>query len=49
MEQPVVLVGNYSATFPLPNKQDIELAEPLDEFLVIELDAEELQRFEPFE
>jgi len=37
------------ATYPLPNRQEIELGEPRDEFVIIELDAEEISRFEPFE
>ena len=49
MEQLAVSRGRYLATFPLPNRQEIELVEPRDEFVIIELDAEEISRFEPFE
>ena len=44
-----VFHGRYLATYPLPNRQEIELGEPRGEFVIIELDAEEISRFEPFE
>ncbi len=49
MEQLVVSHGRYLATYPLPNRQEIILEEPRDEFVYLELDAEEIERLEPFE